>query len=235
MNELLPKKRPLEELLEREEPAWPVVQTWVSAASNVVEVLPPDPVRRDEALFDVQVTTRSPMGAVVYHTGGLLVDRGWLRFLGSGNERLLRSMPAWNKGRSTTSEGKSLGFWLIADDAIGGFFAINGGAFGSGNGEVFYFAPDSLRWEPMNGINYSQFLIWSFSPKLAQFYQSTRWTSWESEVSSLGGDQAFSFYPPLFTKEGKSVEHCSRRPCPVAEIFSLNVIEFPGHLQSQSG
>jgi len=232
MNEPLPNKRPIQELLEKNESAWPMVQAWLSAAKNPVEVLPPDLAHRDEALFDTQVTTRSPVGAVLYHTGGLLIDHGWLRFLGSGHKRFPRSMPAWNKGRSTNSAGKSLGFWLIADDVVGGFFALDGGAFGPANGQVFYFAPDGLRWEPMNGINYSQFLVWSFSPNLGQFYQSMRWVGWESEVSSLRGDQAFSFYPLLCTAEGKTIEKCTRKPCPVAEIFSLNVLELPAQIQS---
>jgi hypothetical protein len=232
MSNALPKKRPIHELLELNEPAWPLVQTWLSAATNPVEVLPPDPICREEALFDTQVTTRNPMGAVVYHTGGLLIDHGWLRFLGSGNGRLARSMPAWNKGRSMTSEGQSLGFWLIADDVLGGFFAIDGGALGPGKGQVFYFAPDSLRWEPMNGLNYSQFFVWSLSPNLAVFYQSMRWAGWESEVSALQGDQAFSIYPFLWSVEGKDIARCSRKPCPIAEIFSLNVIECPAQLRS---
>jgi len=209
-----------------------MVQSWLNAATNLVEVLPADPTRREQALFDTQVTTRSPMGAVVYHTGGLLIDHGWLRILGSGHERLSRSLPAWNEGRSSTPEGKSLGFWLIADDVIGGFFALDGGALGPGKGHVFYFAPDSLRWEAMNGINYSQFLVWSLTPKLAEFYQPMRWPGWESEVSALHGDQALSILPGLWSAEGKDISRCSRKLCPIAQTFSLNVIEFPAKLQS---
>lgn len=197
-----------------------------------MEVLPADETRRDEALLETQVTLRSPMGAVVYHTGGMLIDRGWLRFLGSGHPKLPRSMQEWNRGRSTDAEGVSLGFWLIADDAIGGFFALNGGAFGPGNGQVFYFAPDALQWEAMNGMNYSQFLVWAFSDGLARFYEHLRWPGWEAEVSALGGDRALSFYPFLWTGEGQDVAKCSRRACPAEEIYSANVLEFPKQLRS---
>src|SRR5262249_10069014 len=115
---------------------------------------------------------------------------------------------------------------------VGGFYALNGGAFGPGAGQVFYFAPDTLRWECMNGISYSQFLVWSFSRDLATFYQSMRWVAWDSEVRPLRGDQAFSFYPFLCTKEGKSPQNCSRKACPIEEIFSLNVVELPAQLQA---
>ena len=227
-------RRTLEELLATEEPAWPVVQEWIQAAHNSVEVLPADESQRSEALLETQVTLRSPTGAVVYHTGGMLIDRGWLRILGSGHPKLPRPMHEWNRGRSSDTAGKSLGFWLIADDVVGGFFALNGGAFGPGGGEVFYFAPDTLQWEPMNGMNYSQFLVWVFSEAFARFYAHLRWPGWESEDSSVRGDQAFSIYPYLWTKEGKDVAKCSRRPCPIEEIYAANVLEFPRQLQSLS-
>ena len=59
------------------------MQQWVAEATNPVEVLPPpEGAIREKALVDSQVTTRSSMGAIIYETGGILVDHGWLRFLG---------------------------------------------------------------------------------------------------------------------------------------------------------
>src|SRR4051812_31746432 len=112
--------RSVNELINLDDPGFPLVRGWVEAAVRPVEILPPS-VARVDALVETQVTTRSPMGAVVYETGGILVDGGWLRILGSGHPRLGRTLPAWNLGRGA-------GFYLVADDAIGGFFAINGGA-----------------------------------------------------------------------------------------------------------
>jgi len=214
------------------ESAWPVVEAWIREASNPVEVLAPDEAQKERALRDTQVTVRSPIGAIVYHTGGLLVDHGWLRLLGSGNPKLTRSLPEWNRSRATDEHGKSCGFLLVADDVVGGFFALNGGAFPGASGEVSYFAPDTLRWEPLNDMGYSDFLVWSLSSKLGRFYESMRWPGWQSEVGALLGGQAFSFYPSLWTKEGKEIAKCSRKPCPVEEIFSLNVVELPRRLGS---
>lgn len=45
-------------------------------AKNPVEVLPVNGADRESALLALQVTTRSPMGAIVYETGGLLIDHG---------------------------------------------------------------------------------------------------------------------------------------------------------------
>jgi hypothetical protein len=223
---MLRQKRELNDLLEVHEPAWPLVKSWISEASNPIEVLPPDLAMRNQMLLDVQVGTRSSMGAILYESGGLLIDHGWLRFLGSGHARLPRSLPEWNRARVTISQDGAPSFFLIADDIVGGFFALNGGAFGASAGQVFYFAPDALRWEPMSGMGYSQFLVWSLGPSLDKFYRSLRWKGWASEAAALRGDQAFSFYPFLWTKEGKQIERCSRKACPVDEIFALNVLDF---------
>ena len=55
--------RPLSELIDTEDPAWPEVQEWIAGATNPVEVLPVDRANRDSALLAIQVTTRSPMAA----------------------------------------------------------------------------------------------------------------------------------------------------------------------------
>ena len=92
--------RPLSELIDTDDPAWPEVQEWIAGATNAVEVLPVNEADRDAALHAIQVTTRSPMGAIVFETGGLLIDHGWLRVLGSGHSRLPRSLASWNEGRT---------------------------------------------------------------------------------------------------------------------------------------
>jgi hypothetical protein len=82
------RRRPIEELINTQEPAFPLIQEWVAKAVRPVEVLSPSH-DRDEVLLRTQVTTRSPMGAIVYDTGGILIDWGWLRVLGSGHHRLV--------------------------------------------------------------------------------------------------------------------------------------------------
>jgi hypothetical protein len=132
--------RTLSELLETADPGVEHVRNWIQSATDECVLLPPS-ASRGEALVQTQVTTRSTMGAIVYETGGVLADGGWLRFLGSGHPRITRTLPDWNEGRSK-------GFYLVADDAAGGFFAINGGAFGPDVKHMYYWAPDSLDWEP---------------------------------------------------------------------------------------
>jgi hypothetical protein len=211
----------LHELLKADEPGWALVQSWLREASNPVEVLPPSDPARGEALVATQVTTRSPMGAVIYETGGLLIDHGWLRLLGSGHPRLPRSLPNWNLGRSWLNFAASPPFLLIADDVVGGFFAINGGPLGEEVGAVYYFAPDCLEWEK-TGVGYSDFVCWSLSGDLEGFYQDYRWPGWQVEVQRLAGDQGWSIYPFPCTS-GPPFGERHRGIVPLDELYRLYV------------
>jgi len=68
--------RTLDQLLEKAEAAWPLVQQWIRAATNQIEVLPASDERRSDAVVATQVTARAPLGAIIYETGGILVDNG---------------------------------------------------------------------------------------------------------------------------------------------------------------
>jgi hypothetical protein len=89
----------LEELTGTDQPAIDLIREWVSSAENQCDILPPSS-EQDAVLLEVQVTTRSTMGAVAFETGGIFVDHGWLRFLGSGHRKLPRTMPGWNQDRA---------------------------------------------------------------------------------------------------------------------------------------
>jgi hypothetical protein len=213
--------RQLDEFIDEADSAWPIVQTWLGSARNPVEVLPAQEPDRADALIATQVTTHSTMGAIVYETGGLLVDSGWVRILGSGHPRLPRSLPGWNEGRTLLGRGHAPPFLLVGDDVLGGLFAVNGGGLGLTRGNVFYFTPDSLEWEDLDR-GYSEFIRWCLCGDLAFFYEGTRWPGWENDVAVLGGDQAYSIYPPLWA-QGPPVQERDRRPVPLAELYSLYI------------
>ncbi|MFO0553548.1 MAG: DUF2625 domain-containing protein [Polyangiaceae bacterium] len=211
--------RKLADLLVAGNPGWAKVKGWINKAKNHIEILPADRDRRGRALVAMQVTTNSPMGAIVYESGGILVDHGWLRILGSGHERLTRSLATWNEGKTDVSEGGAPPFLLIADDVVGGFFAVNGGAFDGPPGNVFYLAPDTLAWEDME-LGYSQFIEWATRGDLERFYSGSRWRGWKDEVAKISGDQGISIYPFLFA-EGPPLEERERKPVPIQELYAL--------------
>lgn len=206
--------RTLDELLNTTESAWSDVGQWVSSSKNV-RILPRNETQTAETLLYLQVTTRSTLGAVAWETGGILIDSGWVRLLGSGSVALPGSLRSWNDGEKLHIPDAL----IVAYDAIGGFFALDGGAFSAPNGNVHYFSPDTLQWEDLK-MTYSGFVHWLCIEPLAQFYSAFRWPGWETDVAALPGDQGFSIYPPLWAAGGPIAER-SRRSVPVIELWGL--------------
>ncbi|STY62188.1 DUF2625 domain-containing protein [Mannheimia haemolytica] len=214
----------LDELINVEEPAFELIQEWLKEATNHYEILPKEQRRAEKELIHLQITTRSPMGAVIYETGGILIDYGWLRILGSGSDKLDRGIYEWNLNK-TILENQQPPFLLIADDVLGGFFAINGGVLGDDIGNIYYFPPDTLEWESLE-INYSQFLYWVLTGDLSLFYSQFRWNNWMDDVMKINGNHGYSFMPFLWTKEGKDIEKVFKREVPIEEIYSLVLEKF---------
>ena len=209
----------IEELINKEDPGWPFVMQWKEEASNNIEILEKNDKRADSALFEAQVTTRSTMGAIIYESGGILIDSGWIRILGSGHERLERELMEWNKGKSYDEIGQQPSFLLVADDAIGGFFAINNGGISEENlGGVFYLSPDGLEWENLE-LSYSDFIVFCFSGDLELFYSGLKWKSWKDDLATLNGNQGVHFSPYLFTEEGSDIELVSKKNVPILELW----------------
>src|SRR5262245_51701031 len=207
------RMRGIEDLTNTDEPAITLIRRWVQDAEVSCVLLPPSS-QRQQVLLSVQVTTHSTLGAVAYETGGILIDDGWLRLLGSGHERLRRTLPSRNDGRSD-------GFYLVGDDAAGGFFAINGGALGSELKAVHYWSPDSLEWENL-GLGFTDFLSAFMTSNITKFYEGLRWSNWRADMEGLPGDRCFAFHPFLWTKEG-SLEGSHRATVPVSEAFDMKV------------
>jgi hypothetical protein len=162
------------------------------------------------------------MGAVIYETGGILSSKGWLRILGSGSKKLDRGLSEWNKGKTFENYGEQPSHLLIADDIIGGYFAINAGGIGNEIGKIYYLPQDTLEWECLD-IGYSDFLYWTLTGDLDEFYELFRWKNWEIDIQQGNGNQVFSFVPFLWTKEGKDIEKVDRKLVPIEENYSLTL------------
>jgi hypothetical protein len=212
--------RPLEELLS-DEPAWPLVESWLAEATNEVEVLPAERARGEDVLHRLQVTSHSTLGAVALETGGILVDGGWLRLLGSGSPRLRASLASWNKIGDAPEIEPLEWAMIVGFDAVGGFFAFNGGDLPGARGEICYFAPDTLAWEPLE-LGYTAFVDWTFTADLEGFYAELRWPGWEDELAGASGDVGFSLYPPPFVKEGRPISNAVRKLVPMRELWQAN-------------
>jgi hypothetical protein len=162
-----------------------------------------------------------PLGAIAYHCGGILIQNGWIRILGSGSWKLNRDISVWNKLNIENENPRLNGALLVADDVLGGFFAINNGLLGSSVGNVFYLSPDTLEWEDLE-LKFSDFLYWTLAGNTNKFYESFRWSGWQDEVKKISGDEAISIYPFLWA-EGEDIEKRSRRVVPIQELWGLTI------------
>lgn len=201
-----------------DDPAWPALAKEAAAAPNGAVVLPaPSDEERRACLEALQMTTRSTLGALAHETGGVLVDHGFVRMLGAGSPRLRRQLVTWN-----AEVGVSLDrFIIVADDVMGGVFAIDGGGLGGKPGRVHYFAPDSLEWEDTE-LGHTDFVSWAFEGDLATFYENVRWPGWEADLAEVGGDHSLSVVPPMWTEaDTLPIAMRARRAVPAKELWLL--------------
>lgn len=194
--------RALADLLDQQEPALPLLQSWIDDASgNGASLLPPDELLRADTLVRLQVTTRSMLGTIAYETGGVSVADGLVRLLGSGGSRSL--------GRTAEVAGCPLDgsypdFIIVADDVLGGLFALNGGRFGAdGQGEVFHLAADDTAWAPL-GVGHTDFVAWCLTGDLAQLYGPLADLHEYKTSPRPAFDAVYSFYPFLWTQEAQN-------------------------------
>ena len=190
--------RELKDLINTDDPGISLVRDWTSAKdANASTILSPDTVVCGQTLLRLQVTTRSILGAVVHETGGILISGGQLRLLGSGT---VRSLLACNEATGGMRTGAPDDFIIVADDILGGLYAVNGGRFGRDDlGHVFYLAADQLVWSDLN-VGYSDFVSWCLTGDLSTLYE--RFAAFEVfKLPPPPLEKVYSFYPFLWTRE----------------------------------
>lgn len=202
----------LHDLIHETEPFLAILNDWIAECPHTVEVLPCDRAAGEECLLAMQVTTRSPLGALAYHTGGVLIADGWLRVLGAGCPRLARSLHRWN---GLGADRRWPGGLLIADDAAGGFFSWE-----RATQTVAYFAPDTLQWEDLE-LGYGQWLGAMLSDRFATFYEDLRCEAWQATSPDINADRTLLFAPPLWTSQRKRPPVPSRGSVGVGETWTI--------------
>jgi hypothetical protein len=205
--------RSLAELISDDPSAWAEIEAAVSGSPYAIELLPADPDRAAACLHRLQVATTSWLGALVYRTGGLIVDGGWLRVLGSGHpHRRLADIHEVNE----LFDAAGL---VVAQDILGGEFVWRQGE-ARDTPTIHYFAPDTLGWEDLT-LGYTDWLFAMLAGAADQFYLSWRWPGWRDEVAACPFDAGLSTVPPLFSKEGRDLDSVSRRPIAMSELLSV--------------
>ncbi len=214
--------RSAEELAIVADPAWPYIERLVAEAVVPARILPPPEGGAGlRALFRLQVTAASTLGAMAVSCGAILIDHGWLKLLGAGQDALAGLAEANGLGEPGPDSAPP-GHLVVGYDVLGGTFAVNGGGLAGGPGEICYFGPDSLGWTPIGVTGHAALLRWALAGGLAGSFTDMRWPGWERETSALAADQAIICYPPLWTAEANKGATVQRSAVPLAEAIGVH-------------
>ncbi|MFE9816895.1 DUF2625 family protein [Streptomyces sp. NPDC005773] len=180
-------------------------------------------------MLQLRVGARSALGALVLHSGGLVVDHGRVRVLAGapsgaaglpGPARVNRFPaafdPAW----------RPLGALVVAHDVLGRVFALNGHEAACGRpgapGQMLCFAPDSLEREARE-MGCGTWLTWLLPGRLDQFHDGLRWPGRQRESQSPALSQGIAGYPFLRSKEARADSAATTRtPVPLTELPTLS-------------
>jgi hypothetical protein len=194
-----------------------IVQRLLAEAPSC-RLLPGDPQRATHALALLGATPDSLLGGLIAGCGGIVVDGGWLRILGSGGPDLRDGILEWN----TAAPGfdPPHGAVIVAHDVLGGFFAVNCGGLQGGIGSVHYLAPDTLQWQDL-GLAHVSWLHWMVGGHLDGFYAQFRWPGWSEHLHMVAPDSGISIWPPLFSA-GPTISERSRRVIPQRQLWAAH-------------
>lgn len=216
------KLKTADQLINYADPGWKPIKALIDSAVNKVQIMPVDTNQARGAMEELQIGTDNALGTVIYMTGGLLIEQGWIRILGSGSNKLTRAVPSWNKGKTLTEETVKPPYLLVADDALGGFFAMNLGGLGNDGRKMYYLCPWTLQWQAL-GMSYKEFLQFCFESDLEEFYKPYMSKNWKFDVELLPTDKCYSYVPPLWSKEGKNYAKSVRKYIPIEDQYTYNM------------
>lgn len=204
------RMRTVEYLTDVEDPAWPEILSQV--ANSHAHILPVEQARGFKEIHDLQVTTRSYMGAMALNCGGIMTNNGWLRLLGGGSKEL----PSIAQASGLIDE--PVGALIVGYDVTGGVFAVDGGGLGFAPGSICYYAIDTFEWQEFD-LTHSQFISWALEGTNFQgFYQDLLWDGWEKQLSTLPSNYGFNLFPPPSTNLWRDYPSRTAHPVPLKEI-----------------
>ena len=217
MSKPIPKT--LEELTNSEHDSWEEVLGLISVSPNSSEYIPADPQRAHASIQKLQMTTRSYLGATVYHTGGMFFHDGLIRLYGSGSPQL----PDFSEINKLTDLECYPNALLLGYDVLGGLFALDAGGLGVDHGSVCYMGPDTLEWQTLE-MPHSSLLAWLIDgSNILAFYQDLLWNGWENDLAKLPEASGFSLFPPPSTTAWRDKSARTASPVPLMELcYSLH-------------
>lgn len=158
----------------------------------------------------------SVLATVVKNCSGIYIDN-WIRILGQGNEKQNGVM---HYNCCLLEHSIIKGMFIVANDVVGGIYAINISGFETDKNKIWYFAPDTLEWESL-GMKYLDFIAWAAQGNLNDFYEAMRWDEWRNDCKKLEFNTCYLIYPFLWAKEC-DINTASKKIVLLDELISLN-------------
>lgn len=179
---------------------WNRIKKELLKSKNSIEIF-----EKDNAI--VTNKNNTIMEVVVNNTDSIVINK-YLRILGTG-QNLYENIFLFNLEAERAFGEKN---YIVAYDAFGGLFSTKG--------TIHYFAPDTLEWEDLD-INYYEFVRWTLSEKLKDFYSAFLWDHSEELINNLKLGQGILIYPYLWAKEC-DINTAVKKLVPYKEILEMN-------------
>ena len=211
------KLRNLKQLTKVAAPAWVEIEGLLAAATVGHTVIPADLALRTQAILDLQVTAGSFLGGIPWNCGAILIDHNWIRVLGAGVGSLPAAHLAVFRDEASNRDFEGV---LVAVDVLGGRFVIHGNGLDLPQGEVVYFAVDTLDWTPM-GVGHGDLVRYFLTRDMSDLYAGLRWENWERDTDPLLPDDALAAYPPPWSEEGAIARPVKRWSVPISEVLEF--------------
>ncbi|WP_411821942.1 DUF2625 family protein [Leptospira sp. 'Mane'] len=196
----------------------------INNATNHVLLYPKKNQDEDNTLEALGIDEESILGMTLKYTAGISVFHGWVRLFGGESSEFIDAISDWNDINDSEQVFIEDAL-LIGYDVLGGFFAINLGAFDDEDGMVYYFAPDTLLWESTE-LDYSDFFHWCLYGDIENYYGPYLWDTYQSDCKTLKANQAFLFDPPLSEmEEGEEIHQLTKKIVPLRDLWVEEELE----------
>jgi hypothetical protein len=203
---------------------WESIKKGLTESKNEVELLELSNKNR-ATILELGVNENSVLGQVLINALEIKVNN-CLRVLGNSDKANIFS---FNKMVQESYQGNKL---VVANDVFGGIFAINNSDFEGDVRDIWYFSPDSLKWENLE-INYAEFISWICGEELDEFYKSFLWKDFSTFAKKVNSEQAILIYPFLWSNQYDK-QTATRKIVPIKELIEINA-EYQKKIYGQNG
>ncbi len=172
-----------------------------------------------QELSNLGINKDSALGGIILNTAGVCVDN-WIRIIGQSNDEH-GGICKYNRLGKDIECDFVKGMLIVAQDVVGGLFAVNVSKFSEDINNIWYFAPDTLEWESLD-MDYAEFIEWVVDGNVDEFYVNMRWNTWKEDCKDIHFEQAYLIYPFLWAKEC-DLSTATKRIVPFEEMKAINL------------